>query len=338
MCDCSAMAEPTSPSGLTSGNSFKETRMADFLEDLFTPAVIQQLKRRQAPSAALTRRLDVLTAVEDPGAELRERTWQRILLAQRAAWLNYVTAMRDAGLMDADVIARLTGTSDDQFRSALAECLTCHFLGSVRGLAVTADRPKGRTGRVLDFGVTCDGGNLNLEVKSPFVEKPQGSFWGNHSRILGPALELANQQFEEGHRNVLALVPLVEFPVLNGRQPFVKALFGEHKMVITIDTKLGRAIGEPEVKFFAQGKFLNHPRVWPKPLFTRTGAVLALRERRVEENLFDETFSARVELYWMVLHNPNCPTPIPQELWGQCPQLIEDGDNMRWTDGEPVET
>ena len=32
-----------------------------------------------------------------------------------------------------------------------------------------------------------------------------------------------------------------------------KAFFGEHKLVITIDKKLGKAIGEPEVKFFTQG-------------------------------------------------------------------------------------
>jgi hypothetical protein len=103
--------------------------------------------------------------------------------------------------------------------------LTCHFLKNVLGLDVFG-RHQGRPGTALDFGVRHAGGDISVEVKSPYAAKPAGSVWaGNHSHILTPMLDEANKQFAEGTRNVLALVPLVDFPVLHGRRPFVKAFF-----------------------------------------------------------------------------------------------------------------
>lgn len=308
--------------------------MAGTLDKVFNSDVIERLKKKAAPSAALARRIEILTAVENPDADLPTRSWQRILRAHKAAWDDYVSAMDAAGFLSADVAARLTGDDDDNFRSALAECLTCYFLRSSVGLTVFGPH-EGRPGTALDLGIRHDGGDISVEVKSPHAEKPEGTVWvGDHSHILAPVLDNANSQFADGRRNVLALVPLVEFPVLNGRQPFVKAFFGEMKVVFTIDKKTGRAIEDPTWQFIAEGKFL---KLWPAPRFTRTGAVLAIREHVVERNLFEEDFEAHVKLLWFVMHNPYCPTPVPTNVWGDCAQLVRDGDAIRWTDGGPVD-
>jgi hypothetical protein len=236
--------------------------VADILDPLFRADALQRLRKQQNPSPTLTRRIDILTAVETSGAELSVRTWQRILIAHRRAWADYVTCMKEAGFLDADVIARLTGPDDDGFRSAMAECMTCHFLRCVLGLAVFG-RHEGRPGSLIDFSVKRPDGDLSVEVKSPFAEKPAGAYWGDHSHILTPVLDIANKQFAEGRRNVLVLAPLVEWPVLHGRMPYVSAFFGEEKIVFQVDKATGRMAGEPHAQFITAGKFLKLDRTKP---------------------------------------------------------------------------
>ena len=308
--------------------------MACVLEDVFTPYVIERLQRYPSPSPALTRRIEILTSVERPDSDWGTRTWNLGLCTRRAAWNDYVSAMHKAGLFDDDVRARLRGRDDDGFRSALSECLTCHFLTRVLHLDVFG-RHEGRSGTALDFGIRHGSGDVSVEVKSPYTEKPEGSGWmGDRSHILGPVLDLANKQFAEGRRNVLALVPLVQFPMLNGRRPFVKAFFGEPKTVIMFDTTTGETICEPETRFITEGKLL---KLWPEPRFTRTGAVLVIREELAQPDLFQEDFEPRLELRWFVLHNPHSSNPVPDDLWGPCPQLVRDGDVIRWTDGGSID-
>jgi hypothetical protein len=70
------------------------------------------------------------------------------------------------------------------------------------------------------------------------------------------------------------------------------------KVVFSLDKKTGRAIDEPTWQFIAEGKFL---KLWPDPRFTRTGAVLAIREHVEERNLFEEDFAAQIKLRWFLL-------------------------------------
>ena len=65
--------------------------------------------------------------------------------------------------------------------------------------------------------------------------------------------------------------------------------------------------------------------------------MLVVREHLLERNPFEEDFEAWTELRWFVLHNPHAPVQIPQELWGECPQLERDGEYIRWTDDGPVD-
>ena len=304
------------------------------LNQVFTEAVIAGLKDVSSPSDALIARINILTASDPDSSDEGTRRWNRYLCARNTAWDHYIGVTRAAGLLDADIEARLRSPDDSNFRSAMAECMTCRLLAHELGLHVFG-RHEGRPGTALDFGIARADGNISVEVKSPYAEKPSGSIWGDdHSHILERALDDANKrQFAEGRRNVLALVPQVDFPVLAGRSPYIKAFFGEQKLVFTIDRKTGRSISEPEAKFIADGKFL---RLWPlTPRFTRLGAVLAIREALIESG-DGEDFQAQMELRWFVLHNPNCPNPIPEDLWGACPQLVVDDDVMRWTDDRPI--
>jgi hypothetical protein len=308
--------------------------VADILDEIFTADSIERLRNHKSPSEKLIRRIDILTAKEDPKAELCERIGQRVRLAYRTAWASYVAAMRASGTLDADVLARLTGPGDADFRSAMSECLTCHLLSQRLRLNVFG-RPGGRSGKVIDFGVRLDDGDVNIEVKSPFAEKPNAAVWvGDHAHHLEPTLDEANKQFAKGQRNVLALVPFVEFPVFAGRADYVKAFLGETKIEFIVNTTTGQIVGEPQARFVTEGRFL---KLWPEARFTRVGAVLAVRESFIEENYFEETFAARVELRWFVIHNPHSPNPVPVKLWGDCPQLIRDGENIRWTDGWSVD-
>ena len=78
--------------------------------------------------------MDVLTASgpipnEDPwGARVRHRR------AERAAWDTYLAAGFACGLLDgehgSDVLARLTGIDDDNFRLAMAECMVAWFFAA----------------------------------------------------------------------------------------------------------------------------------------------------------------------------------------------------------------
>lgn len=304
----------------------------DLLDALFTPEVIANLQARQNPSDELRYRLRVITATDPDGVDGATRFTNRGLLAHRASWEEYLETTQSRGFLDADIRARLVGENDDNFRSALSECMVCWLLATQLGLTISRGH-EGRPGTAIDFGIEQDSGRISLEVKSPYVARPQGNVWfGNHVHVVQPTVDLANKQFAEGRPNVLALVPLVDPPLLSDRREFVEAFLGEQKIVLTIDIAKGRAVGDPRAEFFPTGKLLKR---WPNEArFTRIGAILVVKEHISPIDIDEGTFATKRT--WFVIHNPNCPHPIQTELWGQCPQMVVDGDNMRWTDDKPI--
>jgi hypothetical protein len=44
----------------------------------------------------------------------------------------------------------------------------------------------------------------------------------------------------------------------------------------------------------------------------------------------------RAEHDALMMHNPNALHPLPDEPWGDCPQLVPRGNAMEWTDGQRV--
>lgn len=145
----------------------------DWLATVFTREVLNRLSAEANPSWRLENRIRVLTAhgplpVDDPMAT-SVRYWR----AQRAAWDAYVSAAAACGVLDgtggADVIARLASADDDQFRSAMAECMACWFLAGKLKMHVRP-RPSGAVGKVPDLLVTAPEGDMTVEVKAPYTE------------------------------------------------------------------------------------------------------------------------------------------------------------------------
>ena len=306
----------------------------DTLSSLFGGNVLTQLREKKSLSDELQARINILGAADPDGVDEGTRGWNRFLFARRAAWNEYVTSASAHGLLDSDLTKRLTSTSiqDEHFRGAMAECMACWLVVDRLGHQPIA-RPDGRGGSVLDLGISRADGDITVEVKSPYAAPPKGTgaFWsGDHTHLLEGALDQANKQFAKDARNVLVIVPLVDMPIFAGRAPFMRAFYGDEKIVFTIDRKTGRAVGEPEARFVTEGKFM---KLWPEPRFTRTGAVVCLRESFSDIGDGDD-YRVEAQRSFFVLHNPNCPNPIPSDVWGDSPQFIIDGDVMRWTDGK----
>lgn len=315
----------------------------DPFAEVFTHDVIGNLLDQVNPSRALAERAAVLSAcgpipVDEPLAgQVRRRR------AQKAAWDAYLTTAQVCGLLDGghgqDVWMRLRGTKDENFRSALAECRAAWFLAARMTLPTSA-KPPGANGSVPDLAVDDEEGNITIEVKPPYREPIYAwysGFIGDDAPMLVACLDVANKQFPSGGRNVLLLVAKTKFghSGVPRRSESIKASFGQTKIIVPIDLEHGGPAGEATTEFFAQGKFL---KIWgDKPRFTRVSAVLSLGERYVEGPSGPLPQNGWVNHQWLVLHNPYCRYPVRQHLWGPCPQLIRDGDAIRWTDGKPLE-
>jgi len=309
---------------------------ADALRAVFSGEVLRYLHETPNPTSHLSERLSILTACGpyplDPDIAQRLR-WLR---SRRAAWEAYLTAAFASGLLDGahgcDVRARLTGRDDDNFRSALAECLVCWFIAAKLKLPV-APWPAGRPGKVPDLLVNPGEDEITIEVKAPYVPPPNGrAWWGDCAAELAECIDSANAQFEQGRRNVLAIVPKLRDSVYHARYQLIRAFYGEHKFMVPLsrDTTTDFAA---RTRFFPEGKFLKR---WPEPRFTRTSAVLCLEE-------YDEEFGENTAFYriWtehrcLLLHNPHSSQPIQRDLCPCCPQFVKVQDTMIWTDGKPI--
>jgi hypothetical protein len=170
--------------------------------------------------------------------------------------------------------------------------------------------------------------------------------------------------------NILFIAPTLRTRVFDHRYQLIRAFFGEEKITMQIDRSLGTAVGEPELAFFPEGKFLrtrlpNGRALKPdgKPGFTRVSAVVCFEERLVERfphpnplELIDagrgsfawENWDRALELHYsvrnrtwidhdvLVLHNPIAPYKMSPALWHGCAQLVEQGGGMGWNDGRAL--
>ena len=203
----------------------------------------------------------------------------------------------------------------------MAECMVCWFLTSTLKLSVTPTGA-GRPGKVPDLAAHANGQSIHIEVKAPHAPLPTGTVWcGDNSGLLAQALDVANSEFAKGKQNALILVTDCSNPLLGGRDDLVKAFFGEDVLQIMFNRQTGEPV-EERVVFSPKGKFLKH---WDegKPRFTRTSVVVRLRERLVEGDGRREQW---IEPRWLSSDNPYCPDEIPSVVWGDCPQLIVDGE------------
>src|ERR1700747_3830287 len=104
------------------------------------------------------------------------------------AWRDYLEVAIDCELLtDAhgdELRARLTGTDDENFASAISECLAAWVFTRKLGFQIKP-RPPGRAEKVLEFVIVLPDGEINAAVKSP------------HSTINSPILGDDSEKFRQ---------------------------------------------------------------------------------------------------------------------------------------------
>lgn len=341
----------------------------DSLKAVFTPDVLRRWSTTRKPSEHLRDRLNAIAAHGPWPSEPSAARRLRLLLARKAAWDTYLRAAFACGMFEGpkgnDLRARLTGISDSNFRSAMAECLSCWFLAACAGFTIFPEAP-GRQNKTLEMRAVRNEQQINVEVKAPFCERPERVWCGDDSDKIAQALASANRQFDDSGQNLLAIVPSLRTPVYGHREPLVRAAYGETKIVL----RLNRATGEPsppDIRFFPEGRFLRTTTPTGKsikpsglPAMTRISGVVCIEEQigetypfpgwglALSENAESDTqrvLTKAVDRHlgtendmWvahhaLVLHNPYACNPLDLDIFADYPQFIPRDNIMTWTDG-----
>jgi len=343
----------------------------DPVEDIFTRKVLEHLQSSTHPSVNLIFRLAVIQAHGPYPSEAIPAIRLRSLRAYKAAWNTYFLAAFACKMFEGekgkDIRSRLTGTDDDNFRSAMAECLVCWFLAGRMKLNIDPFAP-GRNGRNLEMVIKLAEGDIGVEVKAPFRETPEGAWSGDDADKIEKALEVANRQFSDQDRNMLFIVPRLRIPVYSHRRDLIRAAYGQEKITMPLNTETGEAAGSISTEFFQDGKFLNttKPGSGGKPIkpdglpaYRRISAIICIEEKRWEkyphpnplellqkehrneiwpmwEKAQKQYFSQDNEIWIdhdvLVLHNPYAYHPINKDMWNEFPQFVPEKGVMKWTD------
>ncbi len=153
---------------------------------------------RSRPTPELVRRLEILCASGPRPAERVQAVRLMYDRAVRAAWETYVFCAFACGLFEGqrgkELRGRFGSRSDDDFRSAMAECQACWFLAGRLGFPVSGKAP-GRGNKMLDMKAVIDDQDVGVEVKAPYREPPPaGQAWSDHDgEALAQCLDAANK-------------------------------------------------------------------------------------------------------------------------------------------------
>lgn len=250
-------------------------------------------------------------------------------LTLQAAWKMYLEAALTCELLpDTELESRLHGTNDENFRSAISECMAAWFLGGL-GFEVKP-RPESMAKRNVDFLLNKSGLDLCTEVKAPCP--PAGDGTPSLRKCICDAGE---GQFKRGRINLLVVCPAFDFPVCLERKQLIEATIGQlfYEVPVSLDGSPPPVGG---VKFHQTGKLAK----WNKNKqtgafttdFTRISAVLTLEPQYT----FDlETGTFELVHRALVAHNPFATHPIAPEQFGTVPQWVinRKPQTMGWNDG-----
>ena len=327
---------------------------------------------RSRPTPELVRRLEILCASGPRPAERVQAVRLMYDRAVRAAWETYVFCAFACGLFEGqrgkELRGRFGSRSDDDFRSAMAECQACWFLAGRLGFPVSGKAP-GRGNKMLDMKAVIDDQDVGVEVKAPYREPPPaGQAWSDHDgEALAQCLDAANKQFANDVPNILVLSPQLRTPVSILRTQLVSALYGQEKITCPIDTRTGGRAGPVSTEFSPDGRLLRRRQLTGAPVkrdgtpgFTRVSAVIVIEEQLRQKYphpsmaVGNSAVTAEVEiawqkqeaLYWarenecwvdhnvLVAHNPHAPYPLDPERFSSFVQFTDIGEGYGWSDGE----
>lgn len=264
---------------------------SDSLQDIFTPSVMEKLRKKRDQSEELQRRLDVLGACGPMPSDVWTAREVRAWRARKAAWEAYLNAAFVAGLFERasgnDRRARLTGVDDDNFRGAVGECVAAWYLACRMGFSVSRV-PEGRKDSSIDMQADLPCGTASVEVKAPFRELPPSgcTWWGDDSDKIAQCLKKAEKQFADDRPNIMVMVPMLRTPIFHDRNTLVRACFGKSVIVCDVDVS-GRHDVDPDLRteFRPSGKFLNTRKPSGSllkqdgsPAYRRMSAILCIEE------------------------------------------------------------
>ncbi len=245
----------------------------------------------------------------------------RAFSALRDAWWAYIEHADAVGLLDHDLLRRLTSTDDEAFRGALAECRTSWFFAEKLGLHL-----RRHVGAGGDFD---DGGQLRVEVKAPYVPLRSIAWSGNDSDVLAKCIKRAGEQFEEGMMNVLIICPILRTPVWMETETdqLVEAALGEWAISVPVSLD-GSEPGEARPVFWQNGKLARMFRTGEgefSPDHRRVSAVATIEEaaRPGADGLVIHHLSHLV-------HNPFATVRLPETTFAGRPQLVIRDAGMSW--------
>ncbi|MGC9455469.1 MAG: hypothetical protein ACP5HU_11500, partial [Phycisphaerae bacterium] len=172
-----------------------------FQDKIFTPAVLKKLEEQAARYPEVLNRLEVLRASGPAPSDRRKAKIVSALRAQRAAWEAYMQAAFICGFFEhadgTDLRNRLTAPDDANFRSAIAECMTCwYFAANRRWKVLRAGKGRGLSSTDMTV-IPPNHDSISVEVKAPRRDLPSGVYvWcGDDGDLIEQCLSQANKQF-----------------------------------------------------------------------------------------------------------------------------------------------
>lgn len=309
------------------GHFGDEIAAVALVDELFSIEVLNRWGKVHTPSTHLAYRLLMLDRrVPIPsGWSADEIDGRRAIFRDQLE--TYLQAGKECGLLGGagseDLLAKLTGRDDENFRSARAECLAAWFLRSRLGLEVRP-RPSGRAGRPLEMLIVDPRGDIHVEVKAPCRE-PICDLVArkvDDSDILRDCVRRARKQFRADIPNLVFLASQLTVPAFN-RGFLVKALYGEEQWVALKDLRT-MTVGPFRRECDPRGLFLNQLPDG-RHEYTRVSGVLYVEESH-------EVGADPDECQVMVAHNPFARKRLPEDIWGNAPQCMVRDDLLSWSD------
>ena len=308
------------------------SRVPRCVAEIFTGEVLKDLRkihrkenRYDSPSFPIRKRHQIFSAKQPSTAGLR---------AIRKLWWAYIAHASAKGILDDDLRGRLADSNDDNFRSALAECLVGWFFDHMIGVPLRRHRPIDGT-RGPDFEAEND---LRVEVKAPHVAIPGPSWAGDDSSTIRSCVSAAGKQFGHGTVNLVVVVPLLRTPIWMHRRQLLTAAIGRFALSVPVGVDPRSRQQESKNVFLQDGrlaKFFPSENGKGKTDLTRVSAVVTIEEDFL--SAADETMSIRHRVH--VVHNPFTPeaTRLAGTMFDEFPQLVIDEDRrISWSDGKSL--
>ena len=311
--------------------------------------------REEIASPPVRERLDVLAATGPFPSEIGPRLRVRELRARRAAWETYTGAAHALDVLHFGRLTHLRSTDDDDFRTAMAECLAAWFFAGRLKWQVSPQPVA--TARPLEMRIPGRKVEVEVAVRVPFLGRPVRRIASvDDLDLLLHEVRSAAHQFSDGGPNLLFLAP-----GLSSSAPGP----AERMRLIHAARENRPALWRPDFATFGARSFHHWPplptplsdgrflRQWAErgwlPDRARISAIVYVEERLVERfpfpwgELFDWSQSesiadaciltralerhhaadnrAHIDHHVLVVHNPHADHAIDPAPFDGLPQL-----------------